>query len=217
MSAPRAIGGYIMRKILLVASICAVALISLPSSATAITITFSRSTSISGNLDRATVARFDGGGGIITISCTSHFIELTVRNLAGPSPNTSILLSATLNRYTGCTYTSAGASGTAVVLIRCDWLLTFVDTRTGTITFTGSPCIDITFSTGLIRGCSISLGRQSLPFTITSHTSPTTGISLTENRVSVAYTTNGRCAGDAGGIWNQTQTITISTVGLSAP
>jgi hypothetical protein len=207
-----------MRKLLLVASVCAVALVAIPFSATAATITFSRSTSISGNLDRGQVARFDGAGGIITISCTSHFSEGTVRNLSSPlSTNTSLLLSATLNRYSGCTYTAAGLSGTAVVLVRCDWLLTAIDTRTGTITLTVGPCVDITFSTGLVRGCSLSIGRQSVPVTITSHTTPTTGVSVTANRANVVYTTNGRCSGDAGGTATQTETITISTVGLSVP
>jgi hypothetical protein len=206
-----------MQKLLLIASVCAVALVSLPSSATAITLTFSRSTSISGTIDRSTVARFDGAGLIITISCTGHFLELTVRDLSGPSPNTSVLVLAALNRYTGCTYTAAGASGTAVVLIRCNWLLTMIDTRTGTITITATPCIDITFSTGLVRGCSLSMGRQSSPDTITSHTVPTTGISFIENRAPVTYTTNGRCAGDPGGTASQTETITFSTIGLSAP
>jgi hypothetical protein len=206
-----------MGKLLLIASVCTVTLVSLPSSATAITITFSRSTSVTGNLDRGTLGRFDGAGGIITISCTGHFIELTINTRSGPSPNTSILLSSGLNRYTGCTYTAAGFSGTVVVLVRCNWLLTAIDTRTGTVTLTAASCIDITFSTGLLRGCSISIGRQSIPVTFTSHTAPTTGISIIANRVPVVYTTNGRCAGDNGGTANQTEAITLSTIGLSAP
>jgi hypothetical protein len=212
-----------MKKTLLVGAALVLAVAALPAIATGATITFSRSTSVTGNLSAGTSAIFTDTGNLLTISCTTHTIRATVRNASNStrSTNTSVRILSTENVYSqtgqaSCPYTLLGLSGLVGVRVRCDWLLTAIDTRTGTVTITADRCVELTFTTGPIAACSIFVDRQSVTVGVTSSANPTQ-IDVVANRASLTSTNNARTCG---GLPNpsaarQTETIAIPTAGLS--
>jgi hypothetical protein len=214
-----------MKKVLL-AAVVVLGLAAIPGFATAATITSSGSTIHTASLSPGSGSATFTTAGLITITCTTHTVRLVttdLRSTAGGSTNTSWLLRAANNTYSSsapepnaplCTYTALGASGAARVDIRCDWLLTAIDTRTGTITLPVDPCVTITFTTGANRGCVISVGRQSVNVAITSLANPTR-VKVIATNAPVRFTTVGCPIG--AGTANQTETLSVQTLGISVP
>lgn len=203
-----------MKRLLIATAMVAVVAAALPSMASAATITFSGSTSVTGNLTAGSTANFVST--LVNITCTTHSIAATPRNLSRrDSTNTSLVIdSGAGNTYGGCTYTTLIGSGNVRVTNSCGWILTAATTTTGTITIP-SGCTRIDFTSGVISGCEIRIDAQSVSGTISSRTGPTS-IEITVSRAPVTFTTNGRCAGTSRGSANQTERVTVPTVGLSA-
>jgi hypothetical protein len=221
-----------MKKLVLaMAAVVAVALV--PSMATAATITFSRSTSVSGTLAPGTSFASIANLGL-RISCTTGSITALASDRfsgVGPSTGTSLVIRAVNSHLsqtglgaTTCAYTiPIIGSGNVTFDNSCDVIVTARTTTTGDITVTANGCSTQRFTTGGLTGCTVNVDRQSITvgLRIISGSSPTTNLTFSATRAAVDYTTNGRCAGDRGGNARTGTPITnistgvVATVGLS--
>jgi hypothetical protein len=229
-----------VKKLVLTVALVAAGLAAIPAISNAINITSSGSRTLTGNLATGTVATFTDNINGLIVTCDTHtarILTTDISTIGDPRPTTTSTATSAVIRRANNTYTSSnprhgrpplcdftangiGASGTARVTVTCDWILTAVDTRNGTVTL---PCrrsaaqdnaqILLGGSGTFLDGAIIRVDEQSAAATIRSDAAPTR-IILTVNDRTIRYTCRG-CVIFTSGTATQAETLVIPTVGLS--
>jgi hypothetical protein len=216
-----------MRKLVLVAAALVAVAATLPALSMAGTITSSGAAVLTGNLTAGTSAVFTDPNTGLTIVCTTHTVRVRTGNIrrVGVSANTSAIINAGDNTYSSadatrpsCNYVVGLLRGLVRVDITapCDWGLTAVTDRAGTVTVPGG-CVRINLITGGLAGCVITVDAVSVNGTITNvrrATAPTTVLVL-DVRNAPLTTMNRGCPTMATRGATQTESIEVPTATVS--
>jgi hypothetical protein len=196
--------------------------------AIAATITSSGPGVLTGNLAAGTSAVFTDPNTGLTIVCTTHTVRVRTGNIrrVGVSANTSAIINAGDNTYSSsdstspvCNYVAGLVRGLGRVDITppCDWVLTAVTDRAGTVTVPGG-CVRINLTSGALAGCVITVDGVSVPVLLSNtrrQKPPTTRASLVVRNAPLTTTNRGCPTASTRGAL-QTETIEIDTLSFSA-
>jgi hypothetical protein len=157
-----------MQHVFRVATALVIVALVVPLAAPAATFTFGGRMTATAVLSNNISATFTAGG--ITVQCTTHTVLLSLSDISGGG--TSLTVRAANQRFSvsasrgisvDCPYTAGiFGSGVASMTVPSDWSLTATNTTSVGVTLPNNG-MALTLTTGMLRGCSITVASTTQP------------------------------------------------------